>query len=105
MTNEVKISRKELERLQDRDYKLSCLEIGGVDNWEWYGESLSGYFKRKELDDLYEGFIEDLNDVLADAEVEYPAGRDAGHSISFNEDFVKNILSKLCSDVKEIEND
>ena len=38
------ISKKEYEELLDRDRKLSALEAGGVDNWEWYGESLSQYY-------------------------------------------------------------
>ncbi len=38
------ISKKEYEELLDRDRKLSALEAGGVDNWEWYGESLAQYY-------------------------------------------------------------
>jgi hypothetical protein len=33
----VQISRAEYERLKERDKTLSKLEMGGVDNWEWYG--------------------------------------------------------------------
>jgi hypothetical protein len=40
------ISVAELQELRKRDFKLTCLENGGVDNWEWYDESLSEYFKR-----------------------------------------------------------
>ncbi len=38
------ISKKEYEELLDRDRKLTALEHGGVDNWEWYGESLAQYY-------------------------------------------------------------
>lgn len=38
------ISKKEYEELLDRNRKLSALEAGGVDNWEWYGESLAQYY-------------------------------------------------------------
>lgn len=38
------ISKREYEELMDRNRKLSALEAGGVDNWEWYGESLSQYY-------------------------------------------------------------
>lgn len=44
----VTISKKEHDRLQDRDFKLRCLENGGVDNWEWYGDSLEPYWAEKE---------------------------------------------------------
>ena len=42
------ISKKEYEELLDRNRKLSALEAGGVDNWEWYSESLSQYYSDKE---------------------------------------------------------
>lgn len=35
------ITKDEIEKLRHRDAVLSALEAGGVDNWEWYGESLS----------------------------------------------------------------
>lgn len=38
------ISKREYEELLDRDKKLSALEVGGVDNWEWYSESLAQYY-------------------------------------------------------------
>lgn len=44
----VTISREEYDRLCDRDAKLSALEAGGVDNWEWYSESLREYWAEKE---------------------------------------------------------
>lgn len=42
------ISKKEYEELLDRNRKRSALETGGVDNWEWYGESLSQYYDNEE---------------------------------------------------------
>lgn len=42
------ISKKEYEELMDRNRKLSALEAGGVDNWEWYSESLSRYYYEEE---------------------------------------------------------
>ena len=38
------ISKREYEELMDRNRKLSALEAGGVDNWEWYSESLNQYY-------------------------------------------------------------
>jgi len=37
--NENEISRAEYIRLLKRDELLTALEVGGVDNWEWYGEA------------------------------------------------------------------
>lgn len=42
------ISKKRYEELIDRDRKLSALEAGGVDHWEWYGESLAQYYEGDE---------------------------------------------------------
>lgn len=42
------ISKEEYEELLERDRKLSALESGGVDNWEWYGECLSRYYDDEE---------------------------------------------------------
>lgn len=45
---------KEVKRLIQRDDMLSGLEEGGVDNWDWYSESLKGYHKKyypNEVDD------------------------------------------------------
>lgn len=46
----VTITRKEYESLLDDRRWRSALESGGVDNWEWYSESLeeSGYFDDEE---------------------------------------------------------
>lgn len=36
----VTITKKRLAELLTAEDKLRCLENGGVDNWEWYGDSL-----------------------------------------------------------------
>lgn len=40
------ISKEFLDSLLDDENWRCCLESGGVDNWEWYSESLreGGYF-------------------------------------------------------------
>lgn len=42
----ITISKDEYERLCNATFKLNCLIAGGVDNWEWYYESLKqgGYY-------------------------------------------------------------
>lgn len=42
------ISKEEYEELLDRDRKLTALENGGVDNWEWYDESLTRFYDNEE---------------------------------------------------------
>ncbi|AWY09289.1 hypothetical protein vBRpoSV10_167 [Ruegeria phage vB_RpoS-V10] len=41
----VTISAEYLQDLQDDAFALRCLESGGVDNWEWYSESLTEYWE------------------------------------------------------------
>lgn len=45
---EITISKKEYDRLQDRDWKLSCLEGAGVDNWCGYDYAMEEYCKEDE---------------------------------------------------------
>ena len=47
-TETVTISKTEYERLIESYEILQCLYAGGVDNWQWYDESLEEYWKSKE---------------------------------------------------------
>lgn len=40
-----KISYSELRELLHDSLMLAALESGGVDNWEWYGASISDFIK------------------------------------------------------------
>ena len=52
-TRKYQISEKELRTLLDAYHRLAALEYGGVDNWEWYGESIDGYLNGDEdFDDI-----------------------------------------------------
>jgi hypothetical protein len=44
----ITISVKEHDRLLWRESVLDALESGGVDNWEWYSESLKPLYKDEE---------------------------------------------------------
>ena len=39
----ITIDKNDYTYLLNRDQKLSLLEAGGVDNWEWYSESLENF--------------------------------------------------------------
>lgn len=41
--NTVTITQKEYDYLNDRDWKLICLEGAGVDNWEGYDFAMEQY--------------------------------------------------------------
>lgn len=45
----VKIEQRKLLNLLEAYFKLAALESGGVDNWEWYGDSLCQYLQEDEM--------------------------------------------------------
>ena len=55
----VVLSKKDYEELKKRAATLSALEAGGVDNWEWYSDSLNDHlpeeYKEKEesVEEIY----------------------------------------------------
>lgn len=57
MDEQITISKDHYDKLVLRSDKLRALEAGGVDNWEWFHESLIPWLKMyypEELDDSYE---------------------------------------------------
>jgi hypothetical protein len=44
-TDEI-ITKEEYDNLVHRSETLEALEQGGVDNWEWYGDSIKQYFNQ-----------------------------------------------------------
>ena len=100
---QIKISKAEYEKMQRQIAKLEALEAGGVDSWEWYSESLKNWFAENELIELMDDTIDGINDVLIDAEVDYPAGREAGPSIHFDDEVMKAVLGRFLEGALEIE--
>lgn len=45
MLRKYKLTENELRGLLYDSHKLMALEYGGVDNWMWYGESISKYIE------------------------------------------------------------
>ncbi len=101
--SKVTITQAEYDKMQRQIAKLEALEAGGVDNWEWYSESLKEWFAENELDEAMDDAIEGINDVLTEADVDYPAGREAGHSIHFDDVAMKKVLGTLITAAMEIE--
>ena len=61
MENKYILTEEQLIRLLAARHKLNALEMGGVDNWIWYGESLYQYSKNYENDFEDEDF--DFEDI------------------------------------------
>lgn len=61
--------------------KLAALEAGGVENWEWYDESLKEYRATIEKEEMAEEFVQELLEMLC-TEIDEPAGRGCGYGFS-----------------------
>lgn len=48
----IQVEESRLAELLREEWKLQALEAGGVDNWEWYNESLFHSDKGKTLNDI-----------------------------------------------------
>jgi len=86
MTSKVTITASEYKKMQREIAKLHALESGGVDNWEWYSESLSDWNKENELDEFLDQANTELHERLVEADVDFPAGREAGASVTLSDD-------------------
>lgn len=104
---EVKINKKRLEELERAASKLQALENGGVDNWEWYSESLKEWNKENQLEEMIQDFIENAAQILAEcSEVDYPAGREAGPNVQLTlegEDSLRKMLNIFIKEWKDME--
>lgn len=61
MDGEITIPKEEYVRLVVADETLNRLGMGGVDNWEWYGESLNPDGE-PDMDEFEEELIEGLKE-------------------------------------------
>lgn len=48
------IEEKDLIELLRCYYRYVALELGGVDNWEWYGDSISQFLEENKCEDITE---------------------------------------------------
>lgn len=78
---------------------LDALEAGGVDNWEWYDESLKSWREENEKEELAEHFLEELLEIICtDCRIEQPSGTGAGYGISETQpalDFILHNIEKF----------
>ena len=101
MSTSVHIDKLELEKLEKAYRKLQALELGGVDNWEFYDEALREFRKEEAVEEIIDDFLEDLNEILVDADVDYPAGWEAGHNIIVDPCRISDAVRKLLLKVEE----
>ncbi len=102
----ITVDEKRLKELERAYAKLQALENGGVDNWEWYGESLKEWHKENRLEELLDEVIENVHDIMVDGvDHDFPAGREAGISLNLNtsgEEMFRKIFLKLATEYAEL---
>lgn len=106
---EVKLTQAEYEKMQRQIAKLNALEAGGVDNWDWYDESLNGWHKENAydelIDDLVYEFSEAVNELGIEADVDFPGGYECGANVTMpsSEDEAKTFINLVIKKYKEFE--
>lgn len=97
-----KLTDLEHRKIMRQLSKLAALEAGGVDNWDGCDDSLAVWRKEGEVSDLIDGAIGELNDILAESDVEQPAGPGAGYNIHMPEADVRKMLVRLMGNYRDI---
>lgn len=78
---ETKISLQRLRELEKNEKILRALEAGGVQNWEFYEDSLAELMKEEEIEDIIESTLSDIEVALLNGAYE-PSERGAGYCAS-----------------------
>lgn len=66
----IEISPKDYKDLLISSNRLNALEVGGVDNWDWYSESLNDVdYDEKAKEIIAEKFKEKINDKLNEKKI------------------------------------
>lgn len=102
MTDKVTISASEYKKMMRDISKLNALESGGVENWEWYGESLSGWHKENAIDEFLDEAAVELQDYLVDAEVDQPAGTGCGYSVMLSDNRCRDFFEWFIKKYEEV---
>ena len=75
------LTPERIEELLRSERKLRALERGGVDDWEWYGESLKDFQAEEERKDAINEMVGELAAILLEGAHE-PSERGAGYATS-----------------------
>lgn len=96
------IDSKRLKELERAEFKLRCLEAGGVDNWEFYGEALKDYSLQNEVEELVEDFVQSICEVVAESDVTVEDSRNGLYIVNPDENELETLLHKLLKSYEQI---
>jgi hypothetical protein len=95
------ITEAEYAIMKHRLALLEALESYGVDNWDGYDEATKEWGKKDALNRAIDAALSALSDVMTEAEVDYPAGREAGARIVYDDDQIRVILQNLLAQAED----
>ena len=95
----MEITKERLQQLEQAESKLNALEIGGVDNWEWYGEAMEELEKANQAEQDITDLFDDIETVLCGGAYEVS---ERGAGVAFNEDVVDEAKELLKTYLKSL---
>jgi hypothetical protein len=106
MKNTTTVETEYLKSLEKQAKKLACLEAGGVDNWEFYDDSLEVFYREEEMEEalssLVQNIIEDMYENVLQC-VEEPSGRGGGYGLrKEGEENLRSILLQASQKILDI---
>jgi hypothetical protein len=97
------MSSKRIRELLNAERKLNALEVGGVDNWEGYGEALGDIRKEDRLSDVVDMYVQDMLELAAQAEVSAEDSRSGLYIVNIDEEETRGILQAFLQEYKRVE--
>jgi hypothetical protein len=97
------MSSKRIQELLNAERKLNALEAGGVDNWEWYDESLKTIRKEDSLSDVVDMYVRNILELAASAEVSPEDSRNGLYIVNIDEVETRATLQSFLQEYKRVE--
>lgn len=95
------MTESRLRELERAERKLRALEAGGVDNWEFYDESLKDFNREDDIDARIDSSLTYIEEVYFTGVYE-PSEQGAGFSISEDSlEEIRAIIKSLCESILE----
>jgi hypothetical protein len=91
----ITIHQYQYDDMQRKIAKLKALEDAGVQNWGMYTIALEEWQKKVDIEDSIQTAIDDVNDLLTEADIDQPAGSGCGYAISYDEKAMAKILNSF----------
>jgi len=103
MSEQIKIYPWAYADMKRKIAKLEALEKSGVESWENYTDALRGWQYKADHEDLIAETIENINDVITEANIYEPSERGAGYAVDCDEEAFAKFLKIFVEKYIELE--